>query len=99
MGSSLVDLSGESSYLKKRFESADVIVADLFIPLNQITSLEISAEYDFDKSRLSEHRYVLRRQLHCWTMAVGVGWDNNDFEAMIMFQLTAFPKIKIDLNM
>ncbi|MBR4675581.1 MAG: LPS-assembly protein LptD [Victivallales bacterium] len=99
MGSSLVDISGESSYLKKRFEAADVIVADLFIPLNSITSLEVSAEYDFEKSRLSEHRYVLRRQLHCWTMAVGVGWDNNDFEAMIMFQLTAFPKIKIDLNM
>ena len=99
MGSTLADVSGESGYLKKRFEAADVVVADLFIPLNRITSLEISAEYDFDKSRLSEHRYVLRRQLHCWTMALGVGWDNNEFEAMVMFQLTAFPKIKIDLNM
>ena len=32
-------------------------------------------------------------------MAFGVGWDNNDFEMMLMFQLVAFPKIKLDLNM
>ena len=99
MGSTLTDISGESGYLKKRFEPADVVVADLFIPLNLITSLEISAEYDFEKNRLSEHRYLLRRQLHCWTMALGFGWENSEFEAMILFQLTAFPKIKIDLNM
>lgn len=99
LGSTLEDFSGESSYLKKRFESADVVVADLFIPINPKTSLGISAEYDFEKNKISEHMYELRRELHCWTMAFGIGWDNEAFQAMLMFQLTAFPKVKLDLNM
>lgn len=99
LGSTLVDLAGESGYLKKRFESTDIITGEIEIPLNSITSLAVNAEYDFEKSRLSEHRYEFRRRLHCWDMALGVGWDNNDFEMMIMFQLVAFPKIKMDLSM
>lgn len=99
LGTSLVDFTGESGYLKKRFESADVFVADLFIPINPLTSIQISAEYDFEQNKLSEHKYFLKRQLHCWIMGLGFGWDNDEFEALIMFQLTAFPKIKLDLNM
>ncbi|MBO4344342.1 MAG: LPS assembly protein LptD [Victivallales bacterium] len=99
LGSSLTDIAGESGYLKKRFESADVIVGDVEIPINSITTLAISAEYDFEKSRLSEHKYQIRRRLHCWDMAFGFGWDNSDFEMMLMFQLVAFPKIKLDLSM
>jgi len=56
-------------------------------------------EYDFDKSRLSEHTYTLRRVMHCWVMSLGVGWDNGEFEAMIMLHLTAFPKVKLDLSL
>lgn len=98
-GSTLVDLTGESSYLKKWYETADTLQLDMFIPLNSKTSLEIAAEYDFEQSTLSEHRYLLNRQLHCWLMTVGVGWDNGDFEALVMFRLAAFPKVKIDLNL
>lgn len=99
MGSTLADFAGESSYLKKRFESADVIVADLYVPINSITALAVSAEYDFEKNKLSEHKYELHRQLHCWNMVFGIGWDNDDFEMELMFQLVAFPKIKMDLSM
>ena len=98
MGSSLADISGESSYLKKRFEETDIVNARMFIPLNSITSLEIEAEYDFDKSRLSEHRYILRRRLHCWDVGAGVGWDNSDFEVMLMARLVAFPKVRINVD-
>ena len=98
MGSSLVDFSGESSYLKKRFETADVINCSLFVPLNPLTSLEIEAEYDFDKSKLSEHRYILRRRMHCWDVGLGLGWENSDFEVMLMAQLVAFPKVRINVD-
>ena len=99
MGSTLVDLTGESSYLKKYYETADTLQLDMFIPIDSKTSFEVSAEYDFEESTLSEHRYLLNRQLHCWIMTLGVGWDNGDFEAVVMFRLTAFPKVKIDLNL
>ena len=99
LGSELTDIAGESGYLKKRFESADIITGEVEIPINSITTFAISAEYDFEKNRLSEHKYQIRRRLHCWDMAFGVGWDNNDFEMMLMFQLVAFPKIKLDLSM
>jgi LPS-assembly protein len=98
MGSSLVDLTGESSYLKKYFETADTVTADLFIPIDELTSAEIRVEYDLEDSRLAEHSYRIARQLHCWTMVFGIGWDNYKFQAMIMFRLTAFPKVKIDLD-
>ena len=99
LGSELTDIAGESGYLKKRFESADIITGEVEIPINSITTFAVSAEYDFEKSHLSEHKYQIRRRLHCWDMTFGVGWDNNDFEMMLMFQLVAFPKIKLDLNM
>ena len=99
MGSTLVDLTGESSYLKKYYETADTLQLDMFIPIDSKTSFEVSAEYDFEESTLSEHRYLLNRQLHCWIMTLGAGWDNGDFEAVVMFRLTAFPKVKIDLNL
>lgn len=98
MGSSLADFSGESSYLKKRFESADVLNCNIFIPLNTLTSLEIEAEYDFDKSKLSEHKYTLRRRMHCWDVGFGFGWDNNDFEVVFMARLVAFPKVRINVD-
>ncbi|NLF62342.1 MAG: LPS-assembly protein LptD [Lentisphaerae bacterium] len=99
MGSTLVDLSGESSYLKKRFESADIVAGHIIVPVNPLTKLVAKAEYDLEQNTLSEHSYELHRQLHCWVMALGVGWDNGEFQAMIMFHLTAFPKVKIDLNL
>jgi len=98
-GSTLVDFTGESSYYKKYFETADSVRGTIHIPLNTLTSFEIDMEYDFDKSRLSEHTYTLRRVMHCWVMSLGVGWDNGEFEAMIMLHLTAFPKVKLDLSL
>ena len=98
MGSSLVDFTGESSYSKKYFETADTLTAELFIPIDARTSAEITVEYDLEDNRLAEHTYQIARQLHCWTMVLGVGWDNEEFQAMIMFRLTAFPKVKIDLD-
>ena len=84
---------------EKRFESADIIAGHIVVPVNPLTKLVAKAEYDLERSTLSEHSYELHRQLHCWVMALGVGWDNGDFRAMIMFHLTAFPKVKIDLNL
>ena len=98
MGSTLVDFSGESSYYKKNFETADTIHAKVHVPLNEKTSLDMEAEYDFEKSTLSEHKYILNRDLHCWIMSVGAGWENGDFEVMILFRLKAFPNVKVDLN-
>ncbi|MFA6929177.1 MAG: LPS assembly protein LptD [Lentisphaeria bacterium] len=98
MGSSLVDITGESSYIKKYFETADTLVTELYIPIDSRTSAEVHVEYDFEEHRLAEHSYRISRQLHCWTMVLGVGWDYNEFQAMIMFRLTAFPNVKIDLD-
>lgn len=98
MGSSLVDFTGESGYVKKYFETTDTISATVHFPINAKTQLDINAEYDLEKHRLSEHTYELSRQLHCWTMVLGVGWDNHDFQVMLMFRLTAFPKVKVDLD-
>jgi LPS-assembly protein len=98
MGSSLVDLTGESSYIKKMFETSDIVAADLNVPINAENSFHVHAEYDFEKNRLAEHLYSWRRQLHCWVMSLGVGWDNGDFQAMLMFHLVAFPKVKLDLD-
>lgn len=98
MGSTLADFSGESSYVKKHFETADTFSGTLNIPINSVTSLEINAEYDFENCRFAEHSYYLTRQMHCWTLVAGVGWDYGDFAAMIMLRLTAFPKVKLDLN-
>lgn len=98
MGSDLADFTGESSYIKKHFESADTIGGSINIPINSITSLEINAEYDFERNRLAEHSYYLTRRLHCWTLVAGVEWDYGDFAAMVMLRLTAFPNVKLDLN-
>ena len=98
MASDLSDFFGESGYIKKHFEDSDTLNASINIPINQRTSFEIEAEYDFDEHRLAEHYYYLTRQLHCWTMVAGCGWDYGDFEFIIMMRLTAFPKVKIDLN-
>ncbi|MFA6723911.1 MAG: putative LPS assembly protein LptD [Lentisphaeria bacterium] len=98
MGSSLADFSGENGYVKKHFESADIISADLHFPLSQISSFDVHAEYDLEDQRLAEHSYYYSRVLHCWTMMLGLGWEYNKFQAMIMFRLTAFPKVKIDLD-
>ena len=99
LGSTLVDLTGESGYLKKYFEAANLVKCEFLVPINELTSLNISTEYDFERGRLSEHMYELRRQLHCWRMAFGVGWDNESFQVTMMFQLTAFPNVKIDMNL
>lgn len=98
MGSSLADFTGESSYLKRHFRKADTLSAQVNIPLNSITSLEIGAEYDFEKNKLEEHHYYLTRQLHCWTLSTGFAWDDNDFEFMVFLRLVAFPNVKLDLN-
>ncbi len=98
MGSELTDFFGESGYIKKHFETADTISATLRLHLNSITSLEIYGEYDFTKNQLSEHHYYLTRKLHCWTLVTGVGWDNSDFEVLVMLRLNAFPNVKLDLN-
>ena len=45
-----------------------------------------------------EHTYTLTRQLHCWTFVGGFGWDYNDFEIMLMLRLTAFPNVKLGVN-
>ena len=50
------------------------------------------------ESKLSEHRYILRRRLHCWDVGAGVGWDNSDFEVMLMARLVAFPKVRINVD-
>ena len=68
------------------------------IPLNPLTSLEVGAEYDFEKNNLEEHHYYLTRQLHCWTLVGGVGWDDHDFQVMLLLRLTAFPNVKLNLN-
>lgn len=99
MGSSLADFTGESSYLKRYFQTADTISAQVNIPLNSITSLEIGAEYDFEKNNLEEHHYYITRQLHCWTLVGGVGWDDHEFEAVILLRLVAFPNVKLNLNL
>jgi hypothetical protein len=31
-------------------------------------------------------------------MGIGVGWDNSDFEAMLLFRLTAYPNIRIHMG-
>ena len=98
MGSTLADFTGESGYLKKHFETADTISGTLNIPLNSRTSFEIHAEYDFEHDRMVEHTYTLTRQLHCWTFVGGFGWDYNDFEIMLMLRLTAFPNVKLGVN-
>jgi lipopolysaccharide assembly outer membrane protein LptD (OstA) len=98
MGSNLVDFTGESNYLKKYFEKADTMHIQYYQPLNEKTWFEGNWEYDFDKSKLSEHNYTLYRVLHCWTMGIGFGWDNSDFEAMLLFRLTAYPNIKIHMG-
>ena len=99
MGSTLSDFTGESSYIKRHFQSADTIEAQINIPLNSITSLEIAAEYDFEKNNLEEHHYYLTRQIHCWTVMGGVGWDDHDFEVVFMLRLVAFPNVKLDLTL
>ena len=99
MGSTLADFTGESGYLKRYFQSADTLTAQVNIPLNPLTSLEVGAEYDFEKNNLEEHHYYLTRQLHCWTLVGGVGWDDHDFQVMILLRLTAFPNLKLDLNL
>ncbi len=98
MGSSLLDFTSESGYVKKHFETTDTISATMHLPINAKTRFDINAEYDLEKHRLAKHTYELSRQLHCWTMVLGVGWDYNDFQIMLMFRLTAFPKVKIDLD-
>ncbi len=98
MGSDLMDFTGESGYLKKHFETADTATAALHLPFNDLTWADCEWEYDFDRCRMSEHSYVLTRVLHCWLMQLGVGWDNDKFKAMVLFRLTAFPNIKIDLG-
>ena len=98
MGSTLADFTGESSYIKKHFETADTISATLNIPLNSRTSLEIHGEYDFEYNHTVEHTYTLTHQLHCWTFVGGFGWDYNDFEVMLMLRLTAFPNVKLGVN-
>lgn len=98
MGSTLADFTGESSYLKRHFQSADTIRGSVNIPLNSLTSLEISAEYNFEENELEEHHYYLTRNLHCWTMVTGFGWDDDDFEIVFMMRLVAFPNVKLDLN-
>jgi lipopolysaccharide assembly outer membrane protein LptD (OstA) len=98
MASDISDFFGESGYIKKHFEDSDTLNASLNIPINERTSFEVEAEYDFEENRLAEHYYYLTRQLHCWTMVTGCGWDYGDFEFIIMLRLTAFPKVKIDMN-
>ncbi len=98
MGSTLADFTGESSYLKRRFESADTISGSVNIPLNSKTGLEIGAEYDFEENELEEHHYYLTRDLHCWTLMTGCGWDDDEFEVVVLLRLVAFPNVKLDLN-
>ena len=98
MGSTLADFTGESGYIKKYFETADTISGTLNIPLNSRTSLEIYGEYDFERHNTVAHTYTLTRQMHCWTLVGGFGWDYKDFEVILMLRLTAFPNVKIKMN-
>ena len=99
LGSSLVDITGEEGYLKRDFEYSNSIRGEMEFPLNSITWFKMEGEYDFAKGKVAKHTYTLRRQLHCWMASFGIGWDNSDFEVMLMFSLTAFPKVKLDFNL
>ena len=98
MGSSLADLTGESGYIKKHFEHADIFAGTLNIPIIDGMSLEIYNEYDLERHCIAEHSYQLTKRLHCWTVVACVGWDYGDFRAGLLFRLTAFPDVRIDMN-
>ena len=57
-----------------------------------------NGEYDFEHNHTVEHTYTLTHQLHCWTFVGGFGWDYNDFEVVLMLRLTAFPNVKLGVN-
>lgn len=99
MGSQLIDLTGESSYIKKYFEEAEIISAGLFLPLTETVSVELESGYDFMRNRIVGQSVQVAKILHCWTMVVGVEWDYEEFQAMIMFRLTAFPKTRIGISL
>ena len=46
-----------------------------------------------------EQQYVLRRDLHCWWMDIGLDVDeNSNYTVWIMFRIKAFPQVRIGFD-
>ena len=55
--------------------------------------------YEFKEGRFREQQYILRRDLHCWLMDIGLDIDKEkNLTFWIVFRIKAFPKIHFGLE-
>ena len=95
LGSTLADFTGESSYIKKNFESTEMLKATLKVPITSTLSTAGSWKYDFEKNRFISQTYEIRKNLHCWDLILRFKYTYHDFAGLIVFELKQFPEVKV----
>lgn len=95
LGSTLTDITGESSYIKKNFESTDMLKATLKVPITSTISTATTWKYDFEKNRFISQRYEIRKNLHCWDLVLQFNYTYHDFKGLVVFELKQFPEVRL----
>ncbi len=55
--------------------------------------------YEFKSGDFKEQQYIIRRDLHCWWLDVGVDVDeNHHFTVWFLFRLKAFPEVRVGFD-
>ncbi len=94
MNSYLADY-GSNSYFERSYEHSHSLNVSFSFPINAKTRGKIGYLFDIEDRELVEQYYELQRDMHCWIGALRIGWDDGDFEAMVMFYLKAFPRLNL----
>lgn len=51
--------------------------------------------YDFERNELSQQKYEIRRNLHCWEVALQLKERNEGWDVGVSFNIVAFPGTKV----
>jgi len=73
------------------------LVPDITVSLNSLWSFRTYHQIDLTLNKLTRQEYVLRRDLHCWWMDLGLDIDSESkISFYVVFTLKAFPGIHVN---
>ena len=72
---------------------------DLSVKLTPKWQFKSYLRYEYSTGKFQEQQYILRRDLHCWWMDLGLDVDDDkNFTLWVIFRVKAFPSVHIGFD-
>ncbi|MCK5803918.1 MAG: LPS assembly protein LptD [Lentisphaeria bacterium] len=95
MGSSLVDLTDEGTFLARHYDESHTLNAEIRLPINELTFARARLSFDLMEGCMSGQLYEVLRDLHCWMGGLQFVEDNGEYQVLLVLYLKAFPQVGI----